>query len=1192
MCGATSATSIASPGLGRHAPAVSSLTLKSVVVVTLKSVVVVTLALTVPAYASRFEDLGPSLGLPLGTPGSSLGKSLVAAISAADIDGDGDIDLIASEPLRGLTVYLREGPIYRAAPEWTDGLRVQPYGHTLFDMDGDGDLDLYLARDEGELLFENQGTKLVDVTASRLPVHPGWAFTATAVDLDGDQDLDLLVARYIDRVGFPAHRCLDNLVLDNDGHGRFRDITAASGLRGTRGCSFVTLAFDLDQDRDLDLFTINDFSQFAGPNEIWRNVGRDDDGHPHFVEVSRELGFDAPVYGMGLAIADLDQNGQLDFFVTNIGEPLLFELEGNRFADFANEPGAGGHFFDSGSAHGLRVRYGADRNIVTWTALALDLDRDGYLDLLLASGELSSADFIGNGPELQTLWLRGRPDGSLVAQAPVDAFDVPGSSTRDFAFVDVDDDARPEVVAIHMHGGISVLRDRLMPPPPTELTLIPSTTAAGAAGAEVVLTCGGITRTRHVVGGGDYGNADLGLVSVAFPAPCDGVDHPLSGQVRWPSGYVQALTASSGHTARIIEDPWLLVSDAALTVDLSHHADPFFAVTPHAMGLVLGPPEVLGERHWRWSLADADATREGTITLALDGRPMGIVARVGRPSIEVWFDPASPSAGRSVRVSVRFAVPVGAASVRFTGGPEVPLAPGEGDVLRAELVAPAEGPSALAITSDEGGDAIEEVIPIRVSDPISDERSELVVRDLQVATDEVSFRRVRLRLRLRDENNLPSAIPFEELAVKIDGVLYESVERAYDGDIQALVIPHLVLHHGARLQVVAQGRDRFPEQLVVQLAAGDELGSLVATGPGARSFCALSEPRLVADGVDRGTVLVQLFDAQGTRLPDLGQTLLAEGDGVTVLPGDVRPGYGGWAVAVRAGNVARLARMSARVAGQTTAVSCDIPLVAPGPSPPIAPSSPLVPVFGEPRLDVPATLRFVPQGPDGRAVGSGAAFHFEVLGADVDPIIVLGAATYVGLGRYELIFTPRLLSTIVVSAIAPDARVLATRSFVIADPNAEEAGPEAVEAGPELVEAVELDDDIQPEAEAEPDTFFDAADTTAESTDAEPAAGDADPADEATDEVVLPDVSDASAAEPEDTAVGLEDAARLDITPDAAPDAAEPSGTEVAHADAAADPSKPASRDASGCGNDPSATPTLVLATASLLAFRRRLRRW
>jgi len=1133
---------------------------------------VVGLMASTSAHASRFEDIGPSLGLPIGNPGSNLGKSLVAAISAADIDQDGDVDLIASEAVRGLVVYLREGAGFRLAPEWTGTSIGDAYGHTLFDMDGDGDLDVYLARSLGDRLYENQGDKLVDVTASRLPQHPGWSFTATAVDLDGDRDLDLVVARYIDRVEFPAHRCQDNLVFDNDGHGRFTDITVASGLRGTRGCSFVTLAFDLDGDHDLDLFTVNDFSQFAGANELWRNQGRDAAGHPHFVEVSAELGFHARVYGMGMAIEDLDQNGRLDFFMTNLGEPMLFEL------------GADGRFVDNGIARHVDVRYAPDRNNVTWTTRALDLDGDGYLDLLGASGELSSASFIGNGPDLQNLWLRGQSDGTFVAEAPSEAFQVSGNSSRDFALVDVDGDERPEIVAIHMHGGISVLRDREFTPLQTRIALVPTMTAPGAAGAEVELSCDGVRRTRHVVGGGDYGNADLGELSFSFPAPCNDSGHALTGLVRWPSGYEQAITATSGGSARFVEDPWLIVVEDSMTVDLSGHLSSFSEVSATADGLVLGTRVTLGAGRWRWPVTRDPDNREGTITLALDGHAMGFVARTGRPPVELWFDVTSPTADSRMYVYARFASAPDLATLTFADSTEtVYFAPFDGEVYVADLGVPAAGPTALTVDAQFGEDVVSESIPVEVGESISEERSDVIVRELHILSSDSDFRRVRLRLRLRDENNLPSEIPIEDLAVKIDGVLFTDVGRAYDADIPTLIIEHRLLHDGAKLQVVVQGRDRFVEQVVVQLDDGAGLGARVAAGPGARSFCAMSEPRLRADGVDRGAVLVQLFDARGTRLPDLGQPLLFDTDGVSVIARATTPGYGGWMVPVSAGREAKVGHFSARLAGQAVAVECAIELVAP----PVEASvvgALLTSERGDPRVDAPALFRFVPQGDDGRALGSGVAFHFAIEGAEVDPLTIDGAASYVGLGRYEVSTIPRLIGPLTVSAVAPDGRVLARRAYDVPDPSIEIPEP-----GPELVEAVESDPEPVDEAPAEvvdvldtsEETFDAAVETVSEVMDTIDVSDGPDNAEPVADNFEVVDAVETSeqveTVAPVDTSVGGGSDTQVDATPEVAdstiPEVSDP------------DPRRP--RD-EGCGTGASGSLLGLLATALFLALRGR----
>jgi len=336
---------------------------------------------------------------------------------------------------------------------------------------------------------------------------------------------------------------------------------------------------------------------------------------------------------------------------------------------------------------------------------------------------------------------------------------------------------------------------------------------------------------------------------------------------------------------------------------------------------------------------------------------------------------------------------------------------------------------------------------------------------------------------------------------------------------------------------------------------------------------------------------VQLFDVSGTRLPDLGNPLLFESDGVTVLAREVRTGYAGWIVPVRAGTDAAVGRLSARVAGQAVAVACDIVMVPPPPPLQVEPGSLLVAAFGDPSLDEPATFRFVPRAADGNAVGSGVSFHFEIVGAEVEPILVHGASTYVGLGRYEIAVTPRLAGPVVVSAIGSDARTLASRTFFIPDPNGAdselvESGPEAIESGPEAVEPVEPSEP----APEPPEVAEDMSEDSETIDESDIGSGDAsDVADVVGADAASDGTNDSADARTDPTSEVAADGDDLGESPDLSepmPEpAAEPSETgDLSEAIA----SEPHPRGDEGCGSDPLLTPSLGLATALMLALRRR----
>jgi hypothetical protein len=215
-------------------------------------------------------------------------------------------------------------------------------GAVLADLDGDDDLDVYLVqsgplpgqpapdgRPTNRLFLNDGGGRFRDATAEcGDAAHDGYGQGVAAGDVDGDGDLDL----YVTNLG-------PDVLLLNDGRGRFEEATARAGLGDDRWTTAAAL-FDADNDGDPDLYVTGyvqvdlEHPLWCGdrrpghrsychpdvypglPPRFWRNLG---DGT--FVEATEPAGLAVdprhPGKGLGAIASDLDLDGDLDLYVAN-----------------------------------------------------------------------------------------------------------------------------------------------------------------------------------------------------------------------------------------------------------------------------------------------------------------------------------------------------------------------------------------------------------------------------------------------------------------------------------------------------------------------------------------------------------------------------------------------------------------------------------------------------------------------------------------------------------------------------------------------------------------------------------------------------------------------------------------------------------------------------------------------------------
>jgi hypothetical protein len=330
--------------------------------------------------------------------------------------------------------------------------------------------------------------------------------TAVAAgDLDGDGDLDLVVPsggeNSDDQGQFPI------LLKNEDGKLVFwKELDAVGPL-----ISQAPLLTDIDGDGDLDIYLANDL---VGISTLWLNKGGE------FTEAARDYGLSLDQAGMGMDSADLNGDGRLDYCFSNVG-PMFCLLSS-----------AAGGFYEGAQALGLVPADSVGHSgTIGWSVVLDDLDNDGDLDVLQASGEHAEKE----GPIYRDLlWERGS-DGfftdTTVERGFGDTYNHVGMVAADF-----DGDGSLEVVLGNPEmrplfyqntcTGGAWLAVELEGPPENPFGI----------GARVELRAGGKTQVREVYGLKSHGQ---GASVVHFGL--GEVEEVEEVVVRWPAGKVQAM---------------------------------------------------------------------------------------------------------------------------------------------------------------------------------------------------------------------------------------------------------------------------------------------------------------------------------------------------------------------------------------------------------------------------------------------------------------------------------------------------------------------------------------------------------------------------------------------------------------------------------------------------------------------------
>ncbi len=478
-----------------------------------------------------------------------------------DYDGDGlpDLYFVNGAPLPGDSDAPTPNVLYRnmGSGRFLDvtklaGLESHGYGMggSAADVDNDGDVDLIVTAFGENLFFRNNG----DGSFREAAVGVGdkrWGTSATFFDANDDGFVDLYVTNYL-RFTIETHRdcvsphrgipsychpqeydSVEDVLYINRGDGSFDDKTKASGIdvsKGGKGLGVV--ATDYDDDGDIDLYVANDTTA----NFLFQN-----DGSGRFREVGLEAGVayneeGLPEAGMGVDWGDVDRDGRMDLVVTN------FDFETNTLYQNLGE----GFFFDATAAFGL-----GDESLTElgFGCELADFDNDGWLDLVVTNGHIldNIAEVQSNLSFAQPAQLFQNVEGRFrnVSSTAGEALARPRVG-RGLAVLDFDRDGDLDLVLANNGGAAELLRNDSNANHWLELRLIGTASNRDGIGTRIV---SGSFSEELRAGSSYLAQSELTIhIGLGAEPRLDNIE------VRWPSGTVEVLESLEADRLYVVKE--------------------------------------------------------------------------------------------------------------------------------------------------------------------------------------------------------------------------------------------------------------------------------------------------------------------------------------------------------------------------------------------------------------------------------------------------------------------------------------------------------------------------------------------------------------------------------------------------------------------------------------------------------------